>query len=239
MFNCLVLSPQDGNCLQRSCACLLRCLCGVRPAFRERLVHLSGHTQPAHFSKQHEIISLPGIPLSPLCLLVSFLSPRRLVPPIIPPLLPVSPCSLFLPVSCLSLSRIFRCLLVAASRRFLHLCSSVCLSLRASFGLLCLLAISLCVSLHVSVSLFHVSVSRCLSLSLSLSMAVSLSVFPSPPVSVSASLCLFLVSLAVASCICLSLDVSVCSLPISVCVCVVLSVSSPRLRTLNPKCYCR
>ncbi|KAL8439058.1 hypothetical protein Efla_003187 [Eimeria flavescens] len=44
------LCSENGNCMQRLCASLLRCLCGVQPAYRERLVRLSGATQPAHFS---------------------------------------------------------------------------------------------------------------------------------------------------------------------------------------------
>ncbi|CDJ67463.1 phospholipid-transporting ATPase, P-type, putative [Eimeria necatrix] len=44
------LCPEDGNCLQRLCAFVLRCLCGVRPSYRERLIHFSGHTIPKHFT---------------------------------------------------------------------------------------------------------------------------------------------------------------------------------------------
>lgn len=46
-----LLLLQDGNCLQRLCAFVLRCLCGVRPSYRERLIHFSGHTIPKHFSE--------------------------------------------------------------------------------------------------------------------------------------------------------------------------------------------
>ncbi|KAL8271699.1 hypothetical protein Esti_004375 [Eimeria stiedai] len=44
------LCPENGNCMQRACAALLRCICGIQPTYRERLVSLSGVTQPAHFS---------------------------------------------------------------------------------------------------------------------------------------------------------------------------------------------